>query len=231
MAEGYNSKINNRKEIGSHPNPYLLCSYIKGQLHFGERSAKACAAGTNSKKCKNLKFQRLKTRKKTLMAEYHGLHGDLKEYMISIGCAALDLDDRVHQSAHDFDPDEEDDFDFDDLPPMPRTAPKKIKPLSGQDLRKARSENKSQNFDESIDVSKVKHSGASHNKTNGKKILHPNPEIPEKEHLITIEDGFRQSKATLKAMKYKLSPSQPDTPGDGKFTQIQYFAITYTLGS
>ena len=47
------------------------------------------------------------------------------------------------------------------------------------------------------------------------KLLRPNIEKGPEEDLLTLDEGKALAKETMKSMGFKVSPSQPITPGDG----------------
>ena len=111
ISEGYNSKINNHKDLKANPNPYLLAAFIKDQFKVAENKTLSSDQGNPNDRAQASKFRRLKERKEAIMESMDGIHGDWKTYIIAIGEAAIDLDVRINEGADDFDPEEQDKFD------------------------------------------------------------------------------------------------------------------------
>ena len=53
------------------------------------------------------------------------------------------------------------------------------------------------------------------NNPKDKKRLKPNPKIPDEKYLITLAEGWEEAKKVLEMFGFQLSPTQPNTPGNG----------------
>ena len=279
VSEGYNSKINNRKEIGIKPNPYVLASFLKDQLELSDDNAVASDWGNANKRPKEPKFKRLLKTKQALMDNVDELHTDWKTYIIAMGSAAIDQDTRIHQKAHDFDPEEKDD-DFEKGStynvPKKRLSSTANNSSFGIGLRKARARKNEKNnpkkvfqnssYEQNLDVDltldaeipikpvkdskKTSKNGPKNSKKTSKnntkknvqnasfvqndldftlenrfkKTLNnkkkPVNDIPKKSSkksakLLSLDDGKKLQGQRLKDINFILSPSQPNTIGDG----------------
>ena len=204
VGEGYNSRINNSQEIKPNPNPYLLCAFIKDELNLAEMNKIAADVAKPNSRRQDAKARRLEQNKKDLIKHYDKFRPDLRVYMVAIGAAAIDNDIKILATADDFDPNEKDEFD------TPATITLSTSPsvsLTGEALRNARA-------CETIDYSKSILSPGPINKSRSK-LLRPNIEKGPEEDLLTLDEGKALAKETMKSMRFKVSPSQPVTPGDG----------------
>ena len=139
ISEGYNSKINNHKDLKANPNPYLLAAFIKDQFKVAENKTLSSDQGNPNDRAQASKFRRLKERKEAIMVSMDGIHGDWKTYIIAIGEAAIDLDVRINEGADDFDPEEKDKFDSDEaLLEVSSDSNPDFTIICGKDLRNAR---------------------------------------------------------------------------------------------
>ena len=62
-AEGYNSRLANKKTVGKHPNVYLLSNKIWKELREANDDAISILAGTGVKYLKKSKFKKTKKRR------------------------------------------------------------------------------------------------------------------------------------------------------------------------
>ena len=69
VSEGYNSRLANHRDIGKHPNPYVLTNHLKRQLQHGVDEALCSAVGNPNKRAKNPKFLKLRQIRKNLMEQ------------------------------------------------------------------------------------------------------------------------------------------------------------------
>jgi hypothetical protein len=210
VGEGYNSRINNIQEIKPKPNPYLLCAFIKDELNLAEMNKIAADVAKPNSRRQDAKAARLEQNKKDLIKHYDKFRPDLRVYMVAIGAAAIDNDIKILATADDFDPNEKDEFDSTATITL-STSPSVS--LTGEALRNARA-NYTIDYDKSgtIDYSKSVLSPLNKSKS---KVLRPNIERGPEEDLLTLNEGKALAKATMKSMGFKVSPSQPITPGDG----------------
>ena len=91
-----------------------------------------------------------------------------------------------------------------------------FKPMTGEELRNHRKEQDklikekgSIDYGISINDSDLSSNQMSRNR---QKILKPNPNIPDQNTLLSIDEGARQAQRTLKSSNFKVSASQLETP-------------------
>ena len=82
--EGYNSRLNNTRNLNVHPNPYLLARVLFNEIEISENKV-ISAAVKNLKGTKNTKNKALLERRRELMAGIHDRDTDLATYMKAIG--------------------------------------------------------------------------------------------------------------------------------------------------
>ena len=204
VGEGYNSRINNSQEIKPNPNPYLLCAFIKDELHLADMNQIAADVAKPNTRRQDGKAKRLEQNKKDLIKHYDKFRPDLRVYMVAIGAAAIDNDIKILSNADDFDPNEEDEFD------SPATISLSTSPnvsLTGEALRKARA-NHTIDYDKSLTgISYLFQLGILANS-------HKNFDV---QNLLALEDGKDLAAKTLEEQSFELSPTQRNTLGNGKF--------------
>ena len=169
---------------------------------------------------KNTKFRKLKRQRQTLMEDYDKRDIELEEYMRAIGTASIEYDRQMKDAAVDM----QDELNNSILSSNSSSEQSDIghastvsyEPMTGDVLRKHRKqqdelikEKGSIDYGISINDSDLSSNQMS---SNQKKILKPNPNIPDRNTLISIEEGARQARRTLKSLNFKVSESQPETP-------------------
>ena len=267
VSEGYNSKINSRKQVGFNPNPYLLASFLKDELALAELNTECSDIGESHSRPQDAKFKRLRKFKDSMVLNMDELHGDWRTYIIAIGESTIDLDLRIAETSDDFDPEAKDEFeDVDDV----QLNVKVVKPLAGDELRKARAKNAKKrvsfnktlnasyyndSIEQAIDnqeipVESVDEQVEDSYQKNGSQDLdftltvkptkkakdHKKPaDIPVKtvkppkkskapkkpvkeaqsKPLLSLAEGKVLQLNRLRDINFEVSPSQPDTVGDG----------------
>ena len=197
--------------MSKNPNVYILTSSFAHQLKLAGTEAE-CAQTSENKKYKNAKFKKLRKEKKLLMANLDKEATDLEKYMKAMGGITLELDDRIKDDAEDMKSDESDvesESSFENCDNYNFSLGPKKAPKTGDELRQQRIEIEACG---TIDYSK---SVLSPNNKSKSKLLRPNIEKGPEEDLLTLGEGKALAKETMKSMGFKVSPSQPVTPGDG----------------
>ena len=174
---------------------------------------------------KNTKFRTLKKQRKTLMEDYDQGDVELEEYMRAIGTASIEYDRQMKDAASDM----QDELNHSssssnssslqlEQSDIGQASTVSYKPMTGDELRNHRKkqdqlikEKGSINYGISINESHLSSNQLSNSSTR-RKILKPNPNIPDRNTLLSIDEGARQAQRTLKSMNFKVSPSQPETP-------------------
>ena len=142
--EGYNSRLNNTKNLKANGNPYLLLKVIVQELKISEN--KVISAGVkNVKKSTNTKNKTLLERRKRLMAGIHDSRRDtdLATYMKAIGSCSLKYEDRIKVISNESELDQDLYFDttLEDISADFENEISKRKSVEGEDLRNVRERN------------------------------------------------------------------------------------------
>ena len=218
VSEGYNSKINGTKELGIHPNPYILADFIKKQLALAEANTECSDVNAKHSRPQEAKFKRLRKFKDTIVKNMDQLHGDWRTYIIAIGEATMEMDLRISQTSDDFNSEEKDEVDLHGPISPLKVNVENDESLTGDALRQARAKlaNKKPTSDESLNLSYYNDTVQQPDK---EKTIHEQSKTKKKRshHVkeLTLEDGKVHVQPRLNKINFMLSPSQPNTLGDG----------------
>ena len=192
-----------------------VISYVTTNFRYYFFDAGVAKQANPNARQKNTKFRTLKKQRQTLMEDYDQRDIELEEYMRAIGTASIEYDRKMKDAAIDM----QDELDISssssnsssEKSDIGHASTVSFKPMTGDELRNHRKQqDKLIKEKGSIDYGiSINDSDLS---SNQQKILKPNPNIPDRNTLLSIDEGARQAKRTLKSWNFKVSASQPETP-------------------
>ena len=210
--EGYNYKLNHRKELRAHPNPYTLANAIIEELGFAYDDATAAKVGNpNIKSSKTTVNAAKKATRRRYMQDLWEYRMDLDVFMKSIGNQVMLHDKRILSYIDDADhdktkPDGDEILDMNTLEDLEQTGNETASGIELKNLRNANDFTKS--FAEGlVNLSQVERSQLK---------AAPSTFRPSKK--MTLAEGTIWAEERMSDAKLKLSPSQPETEGKNLFS-------------
>ena len=207
--EGYNYKLNHRKELKAHPNPYLLAGSIIEELAYADDDVTAAHVGNPNVKNSKNKSNHAKALRKRYMQDLWEYRMDLDKYMKSIGNQLkMDYEPRILdyiEDIKDVTDDSDETMDTDSLEDLENST---IKPASGEELRNLRKANDfTKSFSEGlVTLTEIERSQ-----------LKAAPSTFRPSQKMTLAEGTIWAEERMADAQLKLSPSQPETEGKNTF--------------
>ena len=203
FLEGYNRKFNHDGGLGPKPQCYKLCTFMKSELVESAVEAFAIKRSSSGKRAPDKKYANLKLRRKDQMEKLkNGL--DIRIFMISIGTMTFHGDGRI-KGVHNLSTQE---------------------PKSASVSESQINSSKIDSFDESLNLTALNQERNAKAKAKivpsdsfamfGSSILVNYRKDSNEEDLLTLDQGFALATETMRHQGFQLSPSQKDTPKDGK---------------
>jgi hypothetical protein len=187
--EGYNMKLNSKKEISRHPNPYLLGDILKSELRAADLNALAAKLANSNKRGPSKKVLTKRKERQKLMDNLRDHAIDLMTYMKAIGGHTFSLETQNLNIDDIGDIDSEDEVDeVDQIEP---TILANRHSVAGEDLRSLRQY---------------------------LQMTPTSQQLPSQQFKMSIKEGYAKVLAEdrLLSSNMQLSPTQLETLNDGK---------------